>query len=69
MPRYRYRGTSADNNYTHTRSKAVLAQGLDGNDTLIGSSRNDYLFGNNSNDRLDGKYGNDTLYCGSGNDN
>lgn len=51
----------------------VLLKGLDGNDTLIGSSRDDSgqsggLYGDGGDDVLQGRAGQDDLYGGDGND-
>ena len=47
---------------------AVEIQGLEGNDTLIGSIFDDRLYGGGGNDHLDGGDGNDELYGGDDND-
>src|SRR5262249_35708652 len=46
----------------------LIADGGDGNDTLIGSPGNDMLLGGNGDDFIDGKGGNDVASLGAGTD-
>jgi Ca2+-binding RTX toxin-like protein len=54
-------------NYSGNASN-VIAFGLGGGDTLIGSAGNDILYGDAGADSLDGGTGSDTLYGGTGDD-
>ncbi|MGK5060318.1 calcium-binding protein [Janthinobacterium sp. LB2P49] len=47
---------------------AIVAHGLDGDDTLLGFSGNDILYGDEGNDWLNGGSGDNVLYGGLGND-
>lgn len=51
-----------------TAGVAVVLNGGDGNDTLIGGDFDDVISGDGSNDQIDGNAGNDTLNGGSGDD-
>ncbi len=59
-------GTAGNDVLTATRKSLIY--GLDGNDTLTGSSGNDTLDGGSGNDLINGVGGTDTLIGGAGND-
>ncbi|MEP5758397.1 MAG: hypothetical protein ABJ327_03600, partial [Litoreibacter sp.] len=62
-------GGGGDDTFTALNGTvSVEINGLDGNDTLIGSNVGDFLAGDDGDDRLEGKDGNDLLFGGAGND-
>ncbi|MEZ5813934.1 MAG: type I secretion C-terminal target domain-containing protein [Alphaproteobacteria bacterium] len=57
------------NDYVYNHGNSVSVHGLDGNDTILGSSNDTQIFGGNGNDRLyDYRGGDDVLHGGNGND-
>ncbi|MCK0122749.1 Ig-like domain-containing protein [Loktanella sp. F6476L] len=65
-PERDYSGTVAVTDITF--EIPAIADGVDGNDVLMGGAGDDVLLGNGGNDNLDGGIGNDTLEGGDGDD-
>jgi Ca2+-binding RTX toxin-like protein len=64
----KFQGNGGDDRFENTSRVASIAEGNDGNDTLIGGRSNDVLRGNAGDDRIFGGLGNDDLSGGDGND-
>jgi Ca2+-binding RTX toxin-like protein len=63
-----FTGLGGDDVFINSAKVAVMADGGDGNDTLIGGPRNDVLIGGAGDDTLAGGGQKDTLLGGDGND-
>jgi Ca2+-binding RTX toxin-like protein len=62
------RGNDLSNRIVARKGGALLANGLDGNDRIYGSTYDDFAFGDTGNDQIFGWLGDDTLQGGAGTD-